>query len=302
MSESNDESYKEYDKEGRLTYEGGYLNGKYNGKGKEYDSKGVLRFVGIYLNGKKWSGKGYNGKGIEEYELKEGNGFCKEYDFYTGKTIFEGKYLNGERNGKGKEYNYDGKLIFEGEYLNGKRMKNNIIDYEVFEVLVQSMFFYIKFYIFFCMPEIFCFYFFLAKENNEKEKEYNDKLNLKGDSLNDKKKEKEKECGNNNIINFEGISVDNQKKEKEHQINININFKSDFLDSIIKKEKEKVLKDNIKAILKDKNLKEKINEGIKNYCNNGKLEIDGVDLKEKAKEYFDNFNLNIEEENSDEEN
>jgi len=28
-----------------------------------------------------------------------------------------GKYLNGERNGKVKEYDYYGKLIFEGEYL-----------------------------------------------------------------------------------------------------------------------------------------------------------------------------------------
>ena len=27
--------------------------------------------------------------------------------------------MNGERNGKGKEYDY--KIIFEGEYLNGKR-------------------------------------------------------------------------------------------------------------------------------------------------------------------------------------
>ena len=35
--------------------------------------------------------------------------------------FFEGEYLNGERNGKGKEYSYDGKLKFEGEYLNGKR-------------------------------------------------------------------------------------------------------------------------------------------------------------------------------------
>ena len=32
---------------------------------------------------------------------------------------FEGEYLNGQRNGKGKEYN-DGKLIFEGEYLIGR--------------------------------------------------------------------------------------------------------------------------------------------------------------------------------------
>ena len=35
--------------------------------------------------------------------------------------IFEGEYLNGKRNGKGKEYNDEGKLIFEGEFSNGKR-------------------------------------------------------------------------------------------------------------------------------------------------------------------------------------
>ena len=36
--------------------------------------------------------------------------------------IFEGEYLNGHRNGEGKEYFYfDSKLKFEGEYLNGQR-------------------------------------------------------------------------------------------------------------------------------------------------------------------------------------
>ena len=35
--------------------------------------------------------------------------------------IFEGEYLNGERNGKGKEYYLNGRVIFEGEYLNEKR-------------------------------------------------------------------------------------------------------------------------------------------------------------------------------------
>ena len=34
---------------------------------------------------------------------------------------FEGEYLDGERNRKGREYNYSGRLKFEGEYLNGKR-------------------------------------------------------------------------------------------------------------------------------------------------------------------------------------
>ena len=38
------------------------------------------------------------------------------------KLIFEGEYLNGERNGKGKEYHsYNGNLLFEGEYINGFR-------------------------------------------------------------------------------------------------------------------------------------------------------------------------------------
>ena len=35
--------------------------------------------------------------------------------------IFEGEYLNGVRNGKGKEYCKNGILEFEGEFSNGKR-------------------------------------------------------------------------------------------------------------------------------------------------------------------------------------
>ena len=47
----------------------------------------------------------------------------KEY-YSDGKLLFEGEYLNGQRNGEGKEYNFiNGKLEFEGEYLNGKKME-----------------------------------------------------------------------------------------------------------------------------------------------------------------------------------
>ena len=35
--------------------------------------------------------------------------------------IFSGKYIIYEKNGKGKEINYDGYLIYEGEYINGER-------------------------------------------------------------------------------------------------------------------------------------------------------------------------------------
>ena len=100
---------KEYD--GRndiLMFEGRFLNGKRNGKGKEYNYYylDVIDFEGEYLNGKR------NGKG-------------KEYD--DNKLIFEGEYLNDLRNGKGKEYyEYTEYLCFEGEYLNNKRWKGTI--------------------------------------------------------------------------------------------------------------------------------------------------------------------------------
>ena len=48
------------------------------------------------------------------------NGKAKEFDTHDGQVSFEGIYLNGKRNGKGKEYKY-GFLSFEGTYLNGKR-------------------------------------------------------------------------------------------------------------------------------------------------------------------------------------
>ena len=107
----------DYDK---LKFEGEYLNGERNGKGKEYDEYCNLIFEGEYLKGKKWNGKGYDNNGNIIYELNNGNGIFKKYNDY-GKLSFEGEYLNGEKNGKGKEYDEFGKVIFEGEYLNGKR-------------------------------------------------------------------------------------------------------------------------------------------------------------------------------------
>ena len=89
-------------------------------KGKEY-IYGILEYEGEYLLNKKWNGKGYDKKGNIIYELINDNGKVKEYDNY-GYLIFEGEYLNGKRNGKGKEYK-DGKLEFEGEYLYDARYK-----------------------------------------------------------------------------------------------------------------------------------------------------------------------------------
>ena len=41
-------------------YDGEYLNGIRNGKGKEYYFNGNLEFIGEYLNGQKWNGKQYD--------------------------------------------------------------------------------------------------------------------------------------------------------------------------------------------------------------------------------------------------
>ena len=70
-----------------------------------------------------------------EYLNGERKGKGKEYEY--GQLFFEGEYLNGKRNGKGKEYYSNGNLLFKGEYLNGKEWEgegyneNNNIVYEL---------------------------------------------------------------------------------------------------------------------------------------------------------------------------
>jgi len=112
---------KEYHYNRKLLFEGEYLNGKRNGKGKIYNNKGKLMFEGEFLNGNRWNGKGYDISNNIVYELINGIGKVKGYN-NEGELTFEGEFLNGEINGKGKEYSYFGEILeFEGEYLKGKR-------------------------------------------------------------------------------------------------------------------------------------------------------------------------------------
>jgi len=119
ISHNFKEEIRQYIIYGHKLFEGECLNGERNGKGKEYYSDGTLKFEGEYLKDKKWNGKGFNSLNEVLYELKNGKGLVKEYD--DDKLIFEGEYLNGEKNGKGKEYDPNSNLIYEGEFLNGKR-------------------------------------------------------------------------------------------------------------------------------------------------------------------------------------
>ena len=67
-----------------------------------------------YLNGKEWNGKVY--KEDMKYEIKYGKDYFRD-------ILFEGEYLNGGKNGKGKEFysDSDETLLFEGIYKYGKR-------------------------------------------------------------------------------------------------------------------------------------------------------------------------------------
>ena len=100
-----------------------FLNGKIN-QFKIYYENGEIKFEGEYKNEKIWNSKEYDTNKNIIFQLKNGKGYIKDYNYdYHGKLEYEGEFLHGKRNGKGKgkEYYRDGKLSYEGEYLNGKR-------------------------------------------------------------------------------------------------------------------------------------------------------------------------------------
>ena len=135
---------KEYDGQTEWKFEGQYLNGKRNGDSREYCDNhnlicecvyknglkngkciiyyndGKISLEGEFLNGKEWNTKEYDKNGNIINEIKNGKGIIIKYDEFDN-IIFRGEYLNGLKNGKGKEFFSNGKLKFEGEYLNDLR-------------------------------------------------------------------------------------------------------------------------------------------------------------------------------------
>ena len=93
-----------YNEDHKLIYEGGFIDGRYDGFGMRYttDDSGQIRLI-------------YKG------EIKNGkcHGKGKLY-FPNGKIRYEGEYLNGKRHGKGKEYNEYGDLIRSGYFCEGE--------------------------------------------------------------------------------------------------------------------------------------------------------------------------------------
>ena len=72
-----------------------------------------MEYEGDLLFDKKWNGKGYDENGNIIYKLNNTNENTKEYN-WMGILVYEGEYLNGKRNGKGKEYDM---MIMVNYYL-----------------------------------------------------------------------------------------------------------------------------------------------------------------------------------------
>ena len=252
-----------------LLFEGEYLNGGRNGKGKEYYSDGNLLFEGDYLNGAR------NGKGKEYY-----------YDVDLG---FEDEYLNGKRNGKGKEYYENGKIRFEGEYLNDERLTSILYDNN------GNLYYDIN-------------------SANGLYKEYDDdgKLEFEGEYLNGKRNGKGKEYIYGDLV-FEGEYLNGKRngKGKEYYYDGKLKFEGEYLNGKRNGKGKKYYKNgNIKFegiynnglryngigydIMNNKDYELKNGEGyIKEYFDNGQLRFEGeylnVKINGKGKEYY-NFN------------
>ena len=256
---------KEYDVNGNLLFEGEYLKGERNGKGKEYYANGQLSFEGEYLKGKRWTGKRYGLSDNILYELKEGKGLVKEnYGIYA----YEGEYLKGEKNGRGKEYYYvKGPIRFDGEYYNDKRWTGK--SYDKNGNIISEI-----------------------KEGKGYYKEYySENMIFECDYLNGVRNGKGKIYLNNKLV-FEGeyVNGENNGKGKSYDLEGNLSFDGEYLYN--RRHKGKVYHKG-KLEFDGEYLFGKKWNG-KGYDENGNVNYELINGKGTIKEYYDNGVLKFE--------
>ena len=151
---------------------------------------------------------------IEQYKKISGrlkingiNGYGKEYDLEKMNLIFKGFYLNGKKNGKGKEYLND-RLKFVGEYFNGKRNGKGLEFNKYERVIFEGEYLDGKKWNGIIYKDK---YKFIIKDGKGILRLYHDngKLKFEGEYINGNKKGK-KYCDNGELI-FEGEYL-NEKK------------------------------------------------------------------------------------------
>ena len=228
---------------GSLLFEGGFINGKKNGKGKEYNYNGKIEFEGEYLNGK------INGKG-------------KKY-YFDGQIEFESEYLNGNYwNGKLYEYSHGYIKKYEKEIIKGKIW--NIKGFDNNGEIIEEV-----------------------NEGNGIIREFKDNLIFQYQYLNGEKLEKEKIYYNNGQLKFEEKNLDSERIVKEYYEDGKIKFEKVFINEKLMNIKEYDINNNLINEFKDGN------GYIKEYDNYGKLIFEGEykngERNGKGKEYISNY-------------
>ena len=115
-----------YSLDGNLEYEGDFLNGLYDGKGKLYE-KSKIKYEGDFKRGifqGYGKGKLYKSENIDDYLLYEGNfvnGIIEGNGilyYQNGKMMFNGIFKDGSIYGKGIKYYINGSKKIEGIFKN----------------------------------------------------------------------------------------------------------------------------------------------------------------------------------------
>ena len=123
---------KIYYSDGNIKYEGEFVNGKKEGRGKLIFVNGEY-YIGQFSNNK------LNGKGKMYYNnstIKYKGDFVNGKMERSGKYIFEdgdyyiGQFSNGMRNGKGILYYKNNNIRYEGDFVNNKMEGNGKYFYE----------------------------------------------------------------------------------------------------------------------------------------------------------------------------
>lgn len=123
-----------YYEKGSLLREEKFTNGLENGSMAEYNDSGRVITKGEYVDGEKegfWTSE--DGDVREEGNYKNGqkDGDWKVFYRRSGKTIFEGKFVDGTPDGKHIQYHDNGRLKEEGNYVMGRKQDNwKYFDYE----------------------------------------------------------------------------------------------------------------------------------------------------------------------------
>ena len=288
---------KELYPDNKIKFEGDYDKGK-RIKGKEYYEEGKLKFEGEYLNGKYFNGKGYSFSGEETYEIKEGKNIPEDFnkyglryegefneersgkgkEYFKNKLIYEGEFLEGKREGKGKEYSDNGNLKYEGEYINGEKNGKGKEYYDNGKLKYEGE--------------------YINGEKNGIGKEYDQEGNLEkegifykgkiyngkvyspkknsyeGEYFAGKKHGKGKEYGRGGLLFFEGEYYFNKRKKgKEYDYDGKIEFEGEYLD--YEKWKGKEYKKGKLIFDGEYKRGEKWTGKIKEYDYKGDLEFEG---------------------------